>query len=84
MSGITNPDNGMMENQQALDLGHPIDEDGGPKVKGASVESPIPRLETGPDADGLIEPEHEMPDESSEEARNAALANARSQPRPRH
>lgn len=80
MSGITNPDNGMMENQQAQDLGHPIDE---AKVKGASVESPIPRLREGVDTDGMIESAHEMPDEATEEARHRALRNAEKQPRPR-
>lgn len=84
MSGITNPDNGMMENQQAQDLGHPIDEDGDPTVKGASVESPIPRLGESLDADGLIEAAHQMPDEATEDARRAALRKAGTQPRRRH
>lgn len=81
MSGMTNPDNGMMENQQAQDLGHPIGEDGDPAVKGASVESPIPRLQGRLDADGVIEPTHEMPDGATEEARRAALRDAQALPR---
>ena len=46
MSPATNPDNGMMENQQAEDLGHPLDEGDAPNVKGALVDRAGARADT--------------------------------------
>ena len=84
MSGMTNPDNGMMENQQAADLGHPLDEGGTPATKGAEVESPIPHLPDGVDAGGMVESGHELPDPGTEteEARKDAIEVAATQPMP--
>jgi hypothetical protein len=77
MSRMTNPDNGMMENQQADDLEHEVEQGGAAAVKGASVESPLPRLGEGVDADGLLEEADAMPDKETEAARKAALAKAK-------
>lgn len=84
MSGITNSDNGMMENQQATDLGHPLDEGETPALKSAEVESAIPRLADGVDADGLVESGHEPPEPSAEteDARKDAIEVAATRPMP--
>ena len=74
MPGMTNSDNGMMGNQQAEDLGHPVEQDATPAVKGASVESPMPRLGQPLDADGLLEEGDETPDAETEVARKASVA----------
>ena len=75
MSRMTNPDDAMMDEQQAQDLGHPLDPDANKEIK---------RLPEGVDADGLIRGAQEMP-ESSEtaSARKTAAAKAEKAPKRR-
>ncbi|PZO79679.1 MAG: hypothetical protein DI629_08445 [Mesorhizobium amorphae] len=81
MSGMTNPDNAMMEEQQEKDLGHMLDGDG----KTGAVGAKIRRLPEGVDADGLIRGAQEMDEsEETQAARHgAAAAASKAQPRRR-